>query len=265
MNDLTRDSDNIVRAAKESLSQQRAGGVHRRAGSIGRGSAKLKAKHWGKKARNIVIAVFAIWLASGIAGAMFSGIGFWGLMAVLVASIVAIGVFSSYPKMEVPKRADLKTENVRDLVGKTELWLEMQRSKLPKPIAKSLAIIGSQLDELQRQLEDVDQKHPTAREIRKLVGEDMPDMIEGFLKIPESMRYEERSGTTPVKQLENGLDVISREIDSINRQLAQGSIDDLAIKNRYLDYKYGEGAETSLSDTGVPLPDFDLDKQKAPN
>ena len=35
------------------------------------------------------------------------------------------------------------------------------------------------------------------------------------------------------------------EIDSITRQLAEGSLDDLAIKHRYLDYKFGEGAQTS--------------------
>ena len=37
----------------------------------------------------------------------------------------------------------------------------------------------------------------------------------------------------------------SGEIDSITRQLAEGSLDDLAIKHRYLDYKFGEGAQTS--------------------
>ena len=37
---------------------------------------------------------------------------------------------------------------------------------------------------------------------------------------------------------------ISKEIDSVTRQLAEGSLDDLAIRHRYLDYKYGEGEQT---------------------
>lgn len=266
MSDLTRQSDDIVRAASQSLSQQRAGGVHRRAASVGRGSAKLKMRHWLKKARNIAIAVGALWIGASVIGAIIGGLGFGGVMTVGVATIAALLIFGNFPKMKVPKRADLNTENVRELVAKTELWLEMQRSRLPKPIAKSLSIIGRQLDELQLQLEEVDQKHPTAIQIRKLVGEDLPDMIEGFLKIPESLRYEERGGSTPTHQLEKGLDLVSTEIDSITRQLAEGSIDDLAIRTRYLDYKYGEAdAGVPLDDqaSGVPLPDDISVKSKA--
>ncbi|WP_284124388.1 hypothetical protein [Parerythrobacter aestuarii] len=257
MNDSTAQSDHIIRAASQSLVEQRNGGVHRRARSVGRGSFKLKSQHWMKKVRNIAIGVFALWVGASVIGSIIGGLGFTGVMAVGAATLATLFFLGKYPKMKVPKRADLNTENVRQLVAKTELWLEMQRSRLPKPIAASLSVIGGQLDELEPQLAEVDQMHPTAKEIRKLVGEDLPDMIEGFLKIPESLRYEERSGTTPVKQLENGLEVISRELDSINRQLAQGSIDDLAIRGRYLDYKYSEGIEGENADYGVPLPDFD--------
>lgn len=257
MGDLTRHSDTIVRAAGQSLSQQRAGGVHRRARSIGRGSADLKAQFWLKKLRNIALAIGILWLGASILGTIIGGLGFTGVMLAGAATLGALYLFGKYPKMPVPRRADLDTENIRELVAKTELWLEMQRSKLPVPTAQSLSTIGAQLDALQKQLEAVDQKHPTAGEIRKLIGQDLPDMIEGFLKIPAALRYEERGGTTPVRQLDEGLAVISREIDSITRQLAQGSLDDLAIHTRYLEYKYGDGMDT---DSGVPLPDFEAGK-----
>lgn len=260
MNDLTRESDQIVRAAGQSLAEQRSGGVHRRARSVGRGSAKLKLGHLARKARNIALAIGALWIGAAVVGGIIGGIGFTGLMVVLLGSLAALFVFGKYPAMKMPQRADLETENVRQLVAKTELWLEAQRGYLPKPVAKSLTVIGAQLDELEPQLQEVDQKHPTAIEIRKLVGQDLPDLIEGFLKIPESLRYEERGGTTPVKQLENGLETISRELASINRQLAQGSIDDLAIRNRYLDYKYSVNIDGEAADYGVPLPDFDKTK-----
>jgi len=263
VNDLTRQSDDIVRAAERSLAEQRSGGVHRRGSSIGRGSAKLKLAHWMKKARNIALAVGTLWLGAAVIGAIIGGIGFAGVMVVGIGTLAAILVLGKYPAMKMPQRADLQTENVRQLVAKTELWLEAQRAYLPKPIARSLSIVGRQLDELEPQLDEVDQKHPTAIEIRKLVGQDLPDLIEGFLKIPESLRYEDRGGTNPVKQLEKGLDTISRELASINRQLAQGSIDDLDIRNRYLDYKYSVNIGSEATDHGVPLPDFNLDKTKA--
>ena len=50
---------------------------------------------------------------------------------------------------------------------------------------------------------------------------------------------------TSSMQLTDSLGKISGEIDSITRQLAEGSLDDLAIKHRYLDYKFGEAAQTS--------------------
>ena len=49
------------------------------------------------KLRNLLLAVFAIWVAGGIAGAILGGIGFWGVMAVVLATAIAIGIFSSFP------------------------------------------------------------------------------------------------------------------------------------------------------------------------
>ena len=45
MPDSTRQSDAIMRDAKRSLTTQRSGGYHRRAPSIGRGSADLRRKN----------------------------------------------------------------------------------------------------------------------------------------------------------------------------------------------------------------------------
>lgn len=259
MNDTTRHSDEILSAAKQSLALQRDGGVHRRGSSIGQGSARLKRDNLMKKVRNIALAVFAIWIGTGVIGAIIGGIGFWGVMMLAVATVVALGVFSQYPKVKVPKRADINKGDVRQMVARTELWLEHQRSALPAPAVKVVEDMGVQLDALGIQLEKVPADHEAMREIRQLVGETLPEMIDSYRNIPAHLRTEKRAGATPDEQLVEGLGKISREIDSVTRQLAQGSLDDLAIKHRYLDYKYGEGMD---EDTGVPLPDFNLDKQK---
>nr|WP_247712078.1 hypothetical protein [Qipengyuania qiaonensis] len=223
----------------------REGGRHRRAASIGEGAAKAKRSHVAKKIRNLLIAVFTIWVGAGIAGAIFSGIGFWGVMAVIVATAVATAIFSSYPKMKTPKRADINKGNVQQMVSRTELWLEAQRPALPPPAAKIVSDMGVQLDALGLQLDGLDQNHPKAREVRSLVGEQLPEMIDSYRRIPAHLRAEERAGSTPDRQLTDSLGRISGEIDSITRQLAEGSLDDLAIKHRYLDYKFGEGTQTS--------------------
>jgi len=245
VSDLTRDSDRILAESKALVRDNREGGRHRRAPSIGAGSARAKREHLKAKIRNVAVALFAIWVGMGVLGLVLDGIGFVGVMALAVASIVAIGVLGKYPRIKTPRRADINKGNVQQMVSRTELWLEAQRPALPAPAARIVEDMGVQLDALGLQLEGLDQEHPKAREVRSLVGEQLPEMIDSYRRIPEHLRREERAGSTPDQQLTDSLDKISSEIDSITRQLAEGSLDDLAIKHRYLDYKFGSGAETS--------------------
>lgn len=245
MGDLTRDSERIIQDARTVRDDNRSGGRHRRVPSIGAGSAKIKRDLWTRRIRNVLIALFGIWVAAGVAGMVIDGIGFAGVMAVLVASVIAIAVLGNYPKLRTPKRESLNKGNVKDMVARTELWLENQRPALPAPAAKIVSDMGVQLDALGLQLQGVDQNHPKAREVRSLIGEQLPEMIDSYRKIPAHLRTEKRGGTTPDQQLTDSLGKISGEIDSITRQLAEGSLDDLAIKHRYLDYKFGEGVQTS--------------------
>lgn len=266
MEDSTRQSSEIMQAASTSLQVQREGGTHRPGDSIGKGSAGLKWKHRLKKIRNVAIGVGALWIGASVIGTIIGGLGFGGVMAVGIATIATLFLLGKFPKMKVPKRADImKGGDIKALVARTELWLEHQRDILPKSALSLIDKIGAQLDTLGSQLEGFDQNHPTAREIRKLVGEHLPEMVDSYRKIPVNLRSEVRAGSaSPDQHLTNSLSKISEEIDSITRQLAEGNLDNLAIKDRYLDYKYGAGPEGEVlgGDSGVPLPDFDLAKTK---
>ena len=261
MADSTRESDRILREAKTSLAVQRDGGTHRPGPrSIGKGSAELKMKSLLKKVRNIVIAVFALWVAAGITGAIIGGIGFWGVMAVVLATAVAVAVFSSFPKVKVPKRAELTQGNPGQMVARTELWLEAQRPALPPPAQTIVDQLGVQLDALGLQLRGLGDNEPAMAEVRELVGEYIPETIDNYRKIPAHLRKEEHAGKTADERLVESLTKLSGEVDRVTRRLAEGALDDLAIKSRYLEYRYG-GAEaledmTGMPDTGVPLPDF---------
>ncbi|MCR2835245.1 hypothetical protein [Parerythrobacter lacustris] len=239
MNDLTRDSDRILQDSAMVLRDNREGGRHRRARSIGQGSASLKSQHLMRKLVRVLLATFAILVAASFAGMILNGIGFWGLLITVIAILVATGTLGIFPKMKVPKRADLNKGDVRSMVGRTELWLENQRLALPAPAARIVEDMGVQLDALGLQLETVDQDHPATREVRKLVGEVLPETVDSYQKIPRHLRAEKRAGASPDEQLTDSLSKISKEIDSVTRQLAEGSLDDLAIKHRYLDYRYG--------------------------
>lgn len=259
MPDSTRESDRILREAKTSLVTQREGGTHRPAKSIGKGSAAAKRKLWMTRLRNLAIAIATIWIGAGIAGAILDGIGFWGVMAVVIASALAIAVFSTFPKVKTPKRADLAQGSPAQMVARTQLWLEAQRAAVPAAAARVIDQIGMQLDALGLQLQNIDPAHPAAGEVRELVGEYIPETIENYRRIPANLRQEAHIGKSADERLTESLTQLSGELDRVTRRLAEGALDDLAVKTRYLEYRYG-GADAldglGAPDTGVPLPDF---------
>ncbi|OZA94141.1 MAG: hypothetical protein B7X57_02625, partial [Erythrobacter sp. 34-65-8] len=146
MNDLTRQSDRVLEDARRLRDDNRAGGRHRR--SIGKRSADLKAKQLVARLTRIVLAVFGVLVAASVAGVILNGIGFAGVMLTMLAMIVAVGVFATFPKVKVPRRADLTKGDVRTMVGKTEIWLENQRPALPAPAVRVVEDMGVQLDAL---------------------------------------------------------------------------------------------------------------------
>ena len=259
MVDTSRDSDRIIKEAKTSLAVQREGGTHRPASSIGKGSAQAKRKVWMKRAVYFAGAVLTILVSASIAGLVLDGIGFTGVMMVALAVMAASFVFANFPKVKVPKRADLKQGNPRQMVARTELWLESQRAALPPPAARVVDQMGVQLDALGLQLETIDAGHPAVSEVRELVGEYIPETIEHYRKIPDHLRREAHAGKTADERLTESLTRLSGEIDRVTRRLAEGALDDLAVKSRYLDYRYG--GDELLADmrgdpatSGTPLP-----------
>lgn len=230
------DSERILAEARRSLAQQRGGGRRR---SIGKRSAALKRRHLAQKLVRIVMAVFAILFASTVAGLIIDGIGFTGILLTVLALVIAVYMFGRYPRLTTPDVSHLNSGDVRTMVGQTELWLEAQRPALPAPAVRIVDQLGVQLDTLGMQLEGIDPAEPAAQEVRKLVGEHLPGTIEAWRRIPAHLRREERGGATPDKQLTDALGKISAEIDEVTRQLAAGDLDNLAIRSRYLDYRYG--------------------------
>jgi len=252
--DLTQDSERLIDEGRSLLRDNREGGRHRRARarSIGRGSAEVRQRNLMTRIKLIGGSLLAIVLVSMVAGIAIDGIGFTGIMIAFLAVVASTFLFSNFPKVRVPQRSDLNTGDVRHMVARTELWLEHQRPALPAPAVTLVDQIGVQLDALGVQLEHIEPLHPAAVETRKLVGETLPGMIDAYRKIPAQLRREDRAGTgTPDRQLTESLGKISHEIDRVTRQLADGALDDLAIRTRYLDYRYGAAGEPEA----LPAPD----------
>lgn len=240
MVNLSQDTERALTEGKMLVRDNRTGGRHRKNPSIGKGSANVKLKTLIKRAGYFGAAVLAILVAISVAGAVLGGIGFWGVVAAFFAVLGAAIVFSNFPRVKVPKRAELTKGDPGQMVARTELWLEAQRPALPPPAVKIVDQLGVQLDSLGLQLETVDANHPGVREVRELVGEYIPETIDNYRKVPEHLRKEAHAGKTADQRLTDSLGKLSAEVDRVTRRLAEGALDDLAIKDRYLEYRYGE-------------------------
>jgi hypothetical protein len=210
---------------------------------IGTKSIALRRQHLFRKLGRMLVAGGVVLLGAALFGALVQPLGFTGLLALVVLLIGVAILFGKWPPFPEPRQADLPRTDIKQLAGRTEIWLEAQRPALPAPARQLVDGIGVQLDLLAPQLQTLDPQTPAAANIRKLVGEDLPELVAGYQRIPAGLRGEARAGRTPDETLVGGLKMLEREIGEAARDLASGEIDRLATRERYLQLKY-EGLES---------------------
>ena len=74
--------------------------------------------------------------------------------------------------------------------------------------------------------------------MRKLVGEQLPEFVKGYQRVPQPLRGVPRNGKTPDAELIDGLKLIEQEIGEMSGRLAEGDLDSLATRGRFLEIKY---------------------------
>lgn len=227
------DTDRAIQLGEAALERSRE-----RRRPIGSKSVALRRQHIAKKAGRMLIAVGVVMIGAALFGALVQPLGFMGLMAMLLLLVGVVVVFGKYPAFPEPRQSDLVRTDLKQLAGRTEIWLEAQRPALPAPARSLVDNIGVQLDLLAPQLQTLDQNTPAAAQIRKLVGEDLPELVSGYQRIPQGLRKEAHAGRTPDDTLIGGLTMLEREIGDAARNLAAGEMDKLATRERYLQLKY---------------------------
>lgn len=231
MNSPASNSDDTLNAAARSLRNVRFA-------PIGTKSQALRRAHFWGKLSKAIMAVGVVLIGAGIIGGIIGGIGFWGVMITALLVATAAYVLMRFPQMPMPTTESLKLTDLGTLAGKTEIWLEAQRPALPAPAVTLMQDIGVRLDQLAPQLQTLDDNDPAAREVRKLVGEHLPELINGYKRIPDSLKHKEHAGKTPSQQLVDGLKLIDREIETMTGQISRGELDKLAVRGRYLEMRY---------------------------
>jgi hypothetical protein len=190
-----------------------------------------------KRLGRIAVADIAILFAAMVLG-WFIPLGIGGAMLVMLLLIVATLGFAIFPTTPEARPEAFHQTPLRILPLRTEQWLETQRGTVPAASMRLLDGIGQRLETLSPQLAGLDENTPAASEIRKLLADNLPELINSYARVPPPLRSVERNGKTPDQQLADGLKVIDREIGQMTQQLAEGDLNLLATRGRYLQIKY---------------------------
>lgn len=220
----------------------RAEALLRRTSPEGRRLAvRARQRRWRALLRRLaraVIATLAIAFAAALFGLTVAPLGIEGLLLTLIAMAVAAGTILFWPAAPEPTPETLGRTELAALPLKTEEWLERQRPALPAPAMRLIDQIGAGLEALAPQLQTLDPREPAASEIRKLIAEELPELVEGYRRVPAALRGEGRNGMAPDRQLLEGLEVVRSELGRMGEQLASGDLHKLATQGRYLELKY---------------------------
>ena len=224
--------DDMVMRSNEVLERTRL--ARRTPGTAAR---KRREREVMKRIARIAAADFAI-IAIALVVGFIVPLGMFGALAVMALLIAATLTFAIFPGTPEPTPERLAAVPLKALPLQTEAWLDRQRPALPAPAVTLVDQIGVRLETLGPQLATLDEREPAAAEIRKLIGEQIPELVKGYQRVPEPLRATPHNGVSPNQQLVDGLRVIEEEIGEMSANLAQGDLDSLATRGRYLQIKY---------------------------
>lgn len=227
---MTGDRRPVPLAMLREARRQRAGRLRR---------ARQKRWQWRmRRLRRAVGAVIVIALATIAAGVVMGGLPDNLYLLAMLFGFVTFCILAIYPASPRPKVEDLEEADLAELAATTELWLEGRRKVLPAPALDAIDLIGVRLEQLAPQLETLDPAAPSSREVRKLLTEHLPGLVDSYTRIPSSLRGREHAGSTPAAQVTEGLHVIAKEIEAMSLDLSRNDLDALAVRGRFLESKY---------------------------
>ncbi|MEH3046584.1 hypothetical protein [Sphingomonas adhaesiva] len=227
------DVDDAVATAQAAVERRRGDALIPLARGPRRGRGGVKAR-----VAAIAVANAAILLVAAIVGGVVMPLGMFGALAVMLLMLAVTLLIAFAPATPVPTPERIARAELKALPMQTARWLDAQRPALPAPALNVLDRVDRRLDTLGVQLAALDEASPAASEVRRLVGEQLPDFVRDYQRVPRDLRATPRNGKTPDQQLVDGLAVIEREMGEMSERLAQGDLDALETRGRFLEIKY---------------------------
>lgn len=196
-------------------------------------------RHRGRRLRRAFLAMAGIYITALVTALIIGGLAWTPTLLTIVLGMAVFVVLSIYPASPRTHVEDLNTATLPELAGSTELWLEGKRRALPNAAVDTIDLIGVRLEQLAPQLAVLDERGPAAHEVRKLLTEHLPSMVESYTRIPAALRGKQgAAGISPSDQLIDGLGVIAGQIEAMSEDLSRNDVDALATRTRFLETRY---------------------------
>lgn len=224
--------DHVLSQSKQAIARSQAGPPNHGA---------LRARRHSQR-----VARFTLYAGIGIAGMILLSI-VWGLIVplgvvgVMVVAMAMLGVIVLAGLLS--REAQIAPSSIAQaplpqIAERTETWLDQQRPALPPPAQTLADLIGDRLAALAPQLATIDANAPEAHELRRLVAEDLPDLVTSYRRVPANMRTTDRNGRVAVDELVAGMKLVDKQIDELAQGLAATEMDRLSSQKRYLELRY---------------------------
>lgn len=187
----------------------------------------------------IVLSTFVIIPAMIAGGLLLGPSGYEGLF---LAPLVLFATWAAILYWALRKRVSptaIVRAQIAQLPAQTEEWLEEQRARLPAAAQSTIDSLADRLEQLTPQVEVLPPDAPAAMEIRRLLSEELPQLVQGYRKVPRALAQQPLyGGPSPERQLLEGLDTIDKQIGRVHERLAADDLHALATHRRYLELKY---------------------------
>jgi hypothetical protein len=189
------------------------------------------------------LATIAIVVTMIASGHLLGPTGAEGWLATPIALIAAWAVILYWFRAPRTTARTLQSRDLSQLAADTGEWLYRQRGELPAGARPKLDSIMLQLEALSPQLRVLDPNKPAAAEVRRLIAEELPELVDGYQKVPVALKRQSlHGGPSPDRQLAEGLATVDEELARMHSRLAVDDLHALATQQRYLEAKYkGDG------------------------
>lgn len=167
-------------------------------------------------------------------GIFVSPIGFSGVALTLITMFAVFLLLAFYPRERDIAAQALPQTPIGLLPAQVEDWLALQRSALPAPSRNSLDHIIMKIDGLTPDLQRLPMADPRAADAQRLLSDHLPRLVQSYTEVPERLRTDK----DVERQLQEGLDVVSSELDRLSRDLGRDRLDALEVEGRFLQSRY---------------------------